>query len=522
MKSFSASIKRIAALASAAVLSVSLTGCMSWIPRPSAESLPSPTPSAVSTPAATPEPTPEVTETPTPEAKAVPSDVWEALGPEGEEFASSFKASDITSLEFTYYGEGGASLYTTKDPSLIQDVFDAIDAISIDKETDTAASDADDFFRFIKKDGDFGIRFNMHNLQVGSNFYLLKNSDELWKLADVIMSESENNKTDDNPPKTDAPSDTATATSNGLNFSFEYNSSYTALETDSGHVAVFMDPSDDKRNFFGVGRLTGTTAEKYVAERARAIAEEYSLYVTEGSLEPQPLEMYGRKFYTFYTAFKEGALSLGCSEYAEDREDGSIIIYTSLYTDEYINQAAEAIRLAARTIEVGDLPSGGTAPEPTAAPKPSEAPAPTEAPSSKKSESQTAGNFTFTEELLENGDIEVCFDDALIVDMPGSWIGKTMWEADGDWFGFYQTASYEKIKEETGYTGGHLFSVVWYPDTSYENLPSYQYAGAANDGYYVLVFPTDVQAYMDGGEIQDEYFSLYQDLEYVKNSVRMK
>ena len=125
-----------------------------------------------------------------------------------------------------------------------------------------------------------------------------------------------------------------------------------------------------------------------------------------------------------------------------------------------------------------------------------------------------AGRWSFTETPLASGDIEYCFDDALIMEIPAAWVGKVFWRSEGSWFSFYHSDSYKALKEERS-DGGLLFSIGHYTDNSYEALPSYQYLGRARDGSYVMIFPFEDQLCTDDPELLAGWQSLFDSMTYI-------
>lgn len=133
------------------------------------------------------------------EPEAAPEDnglsektVWDILGEDAEEFAASFKAEDVLTLDYIFYGVGGAEEYATKDTAKISAVFDALEGIRVVKETDEVADDFEDQFLFKMKDGNtISIRFNMHNLEADDKYYLLEYDTALWTAAEDIASARE-------------------------------------------------------------------------------------------------------------------------------------------------------------------------------------------------------------------------------------------------------------------------------------------------------------------------------------------
>lgn len=114
-------------------------------------------------------------------------------------------------------------------------------------------------------------------------------------------------------------------------------------------------------------------------------------------------------------------------------------------------------------------------------------------------------SYTVTRDA--EGNFEYLFD-VLYVKVPADWEGKyTVIENDYG-VNFYHTASLEAWRQE-GYEGGFLFGIIVVERGFDPDYPAEQYLGYARDNQdYYMVFPTDVQGYMDNGPIFEEWQAL--------------
>ena len=92
-----------------------------------------------------------------------------------------------------------------------------------------------------------------------------------------------------------------------------------------------------------------------------------------------------------------------------------------------------------------------------------------------------------------------------VIVMPISWKNKiTVMEEDKN-FVFYHEGSRNAWQIHEGSHGGKLFSLCYSKTQDYKVLPSYSELGRNAEEYYYLMYPTDVQGYMDNERIYDEY-----------------
>ncbi|MCD7818582.1 MAG: YARHG domain-containing protein [Lachnospiraceae bacterium] len=116
----------------------------------------------------------------------------------------------------------------------------------------------------------------------------------------------------------------------------------------------------------------------------------------------------------------------------------------------------------------------------------------------------------------ENNNICIDFEEVQVT-LPSSWSGKVQMNISSDSVSFYHINSRDKLTEQYGYAnGGHLFTICFTQGTDYTDLPDYMVIGTVSDGTYYATFPTDVQAYTEDQTIYNEYFELFNDIDWVK------
>ncbi len=120
----------------------------------------------------------------------------------------------------------------------------------------------------------------------------------------------------------------------------------------------------------------------------------------------------------------------------------------------------------------------------------------------------------------DEDNIVVTFPDLKVV-LPAEWSGKVQMEYSDSGPCFYHIDSREKWTEKLGFeTGGFLFGITFDEEgnTSYEDATV---IGSTEEGTYLAYFPSDVQAYTDDAVIQEDYASLWDDIEWVKEHMTM-
>lgn len=105
-----------------------------------------------------------------------------------------------------------------------------------------------------------------------------------------------------------------------------------------------------------------------------------------------------------------------------------------------------------------------------------------------------------------------------VIVMPISWNNKITVMEENKRFVFYHASS-RNSWHVAGYEhGGQLFSLCYSTSQDYKDLPDYSELGRTAEEYYYLMFPTDVQGYMDNERIFKEFNEMWQELDYVKRN----
>ncbi|MDO4942132.1 MAG: hypothetical protein Q4E73_04720 [Lachnospiraceae bacterium] len=118
--------------------------------------------------------------------------------------------------------------------------------------------------------------------------------------------------------------------------------------------------------------------------------------------------------------------------------------------------------------------------------------------------------------------LKITWNDVTL-ELPESWTDRYITEESDNALTVYHKASNESWKKKNEEGFGVLFTLNYSEDDSYTVLPSYDDLGKSkNGGYYYIVYPTDVQAYVSDEKIQDEYDSMYKEIDYIKEHASLK
>ena len=116
-----------------------------------------------------------------------------------------------------------------------------------------------------------------------------------------------------------------------------------------------------------------------------------------------------------------------------------------------------------------------------------------------------------------SGDIIYIFDEVFVA-VPADWLGKYDIVMRENGVSFYQSLSRFKWNRE-GFEGGLLFTLAYSDTHDYADyLPHYQDLGPGAEGYYYLIFPTDLQAYTDIDSIRDDYMNMWSEISFVQDN----
>lgn len=109
--------------------------------------------------------------------------IWSFLDDETAALSKSFDVSNMKCVRLDIVGES-QSIYNTTDPEIIEQVFKAIDKITVTGLTADQAPKADQTFTFIDNNGkEYSIRFNDNNLVGKDGIYLIIGDEDLWDAA---------------------------------------------------------------------------------------------------------------------------------------------------------------------------------------------------------------------------------------------------------------------------------------------------------------------------------------------------
>lgn len=128
--------------------------------------------------------------------------------------------------------------------------------------------------------------------------------------------------------------------------------------------------------------------------------------------------------------------------------------------------------------------------------------------------------LAFTTDVAEDGSLIFYFED-LTLRLPAEWQDKVVGLPSENGLGFYHRASYEKYLEEGIENGGFLFSLGASVDSSFSDLPAFEYLGFSDISYmnYYIVLPSDYPAYAADESIRAEYDAMYAQVGQVVDSV---
>lgn len=128
----------------------------------------------------------------------------------------------------------------------------------------------------------------------------------------------------------------------------------------------------------------------------------------------------------------------------------------------------------------------------------------------------------FTDNELVDGSLIYYFKEMEIT-LPADWKGKFDIEINGNNATFYHKASREKWMASNGTDGGKLFTLSCSVNDDFAELPDFSYIGFCDESAmnYFMIFPTDVQAYMDDSTIAEEFQQMNSEIDFVKENARM-
>ena len=121
-----------------------------------------------------------------------------------------------------------------------------------------------------------------------------------------------------------------------------------------------------------------------------------------------------------------------------------------------------------------------------------------------------------------DGTYSYYFDQGVLITLDENWYQNTIVKTSDSGAAFYQKASYDAWAEE-GLEGGKLFTIGASVNTSFSELPSFEYIGFDEDSCmnYYAELPTDYQAYMGDEAVRAEYDALWAEVKDVIAGIRI-
>lgn len=108
------------------------------------------------------------------------------------------------------------------------------------------------------------------------------------------------------------------------------------------------------------------------------------------------------------------------------------------------------------------------------------------------------------------------------VTIPADWEGKYDLSVGENYVAFYHPSSREAYSAAFGYESyaGTLFTVCYSQNYDFTNsLPNYKIVGSGDGGVYYVTLPSDVQGYPDDQSVWNEWVTLTDDLDWVRDNV---
>ena len=130
--------------------------------------------------------------------------------------------------------------------------------------------------------------------------------------------------------------------------------------------------------------------------------------------------------------------------------------------------------------------------------------------------------LAFVNDISDDGSMIYDFEEVEIT-LPADWRGKVRVKVEDTGVSFYHDKSRSKWLETSGTEGGRLFTLSYSVNDDFTELPDYSYIGFSDESVmnYFLIFPTDVQGYMQDSVVMEEFQEMYAGLDYVKENTRM-
>ena len=150
---------------------------------------------------------------------------------------------------------------------------------------------------------------------------------------------------------------TYTSEVNGL--SFDYDSKYIAMTNPAGNAMVYAGEGTDLP-FCTISLIPMREASEYLSDMAAAAETELGKNLKTKAGEPQKVS-YGDRdiFYIYYTyKDKDAGGVVSCAYYAENLDDGSIVVYNSTALEGQTEAVDSILKLALETFHIAGSDGG--------------------------------------------------------------------------------------------------------------------------------------------------------------------
>ena len=138
---------------------------------------------------------------------------------------------------------------------------------------------------------------------------------------------------------------------NGI--SFDYDVQYVAMTNQAGNAMIYAGESTDLP-FCTVSLIPMTDAEAYLKEMAAASEVELGKDIQTKAGDPAKVDFGERDIYYIYYTYKDkdAGGTVACAYYAENLEDGSIVVYNSTALEGQTDAVNGILKLAIETFHI--------------------------------------------------------------------------------------------------------------------------------------------------------------------------
>ena len=139
---------------------------------------------------------------------------------------------------------------------------------------------------------------------------------------------------------------------NGI--SFDYDVQYVAMTNQAGNAMIYAGESTDLP-FCTVSLIPMTDAESYLKEMAAASEIELGKNLQTKAGDPTKVDFGDRDIYYIYYTYKDKDAdgTVACAYYAENLEDGSVVVYNSTALEDQADVVNGILKLAIETFHIG-------------------------------------------------------------------------------------------------------------------------------------------------------------------------